>query len=370
MRRLRRSYGYDSYRGRSKLRTFLVVLIIVLTLALILAVAAFFLLQDHVYYSDDGTAHVSLPFLARESEAPSDPPEPTAAQPVVVVTQSPTPEPTAEPVLTPVALPASALTDGTAADRVKAAGGSAALFDMKPDNGALAYVSDLPQAISLGTSAAAPGLNDAIRALNDTQGLYTVARVSCFRDDLAPKMNNTLAIRTSIGNWRDSSRVRWLSPAVEASADYVAGICGELAELGFDEIWLDNAAYPLSGDLGFITRNERYDPAAFTSSLDAFYRKVETALAGTGVKLSLSADPEALTGGDSPSGQDPDLLGRYAYRLYLPGPEDETASRRYDAALEDLGLSPARLVCTTQPYTPETSSSYVPAGGRLLSAEK
>ena len=58
----------------------------------------------------------------------------------------------------------------------------------------LGYVSDLPQAISMGTSAADPELNGAIRTLNDS-GLYTIARISCFKDNRAPRMDNSLAIR-------------------------------------------------------------------------------------------------------------------------------------------------------------------------------
>lgn len=363
MKRLKTSYGYDSYRGRSGLRTFLKVLAAVLAVVLVLLIAAFFLLQDHIYYSDDGTAHVSLPWAEQPEES-------LPAEPVVVVTAepTPTPTPTAEPVLEPVLLPLSALTDGTAQEQVTAAKGSAAVFDMKSDQGDLGYVSDLPLAISLGTSQARPGLNEAIRTTNETEGLYTIARVSCFKDNTAPRMANRLALRTSIGNWRDPEGVRWMSPAVAEGADYIAAVCGELAALGFDEIWLDHAAYPVEGDLGFITRNERYDPAAFQETLTAFYGKVAAALADhPEVKVSISVSPQLLTDGADHSGQSAELLKTYACRVWVPGAADEEAAKGYEKALTAMGLSP---VYTTGGGAPETAASGDLTGGYLLRPEE
>ena len=51
---MRTSYGYDVYRGRSKLRTALIVVVALLFLLLLAAVAFFFLAQPFVVYNDDG----------------------------------------------------------------------------------------------------------------------------------------------------------------------------------------------------------------------------------------------------------------------------------------------------------------------------
>ena len=187
---MRTSYGYDTYRGRSKLQTALTVLIIILLVVLLLAVCAFFLLQKYMVYTDDGQAHLELPFLSGQEETP--PPVPTQGQELVLITPSPTatPEPTPaveelEPV-SPVSLFRSSLLDGTAPRLVTGAGGDAALFNMKANDGSLGYVSALPLAVSARSSAADAGLNEKIRALTATE-LYTIARVSCFKDNLAPK---------------------------------------------------------------------------------------------------------------------------------------------------------------------------------------
>lgn len=92
---MRTSYGYDTYRGRTKLQSALIVLIVILLVVLLLAVAAFFLLQRYMVYTDDGQAHLELPFFRmEESQAPQ---EPVQSQDIVIVTPEPTAEPTPAP---------------------------------------------------------------------------------------------------------------------------------------------------------------------------------------------------------------------------------------------------------------------------------
>ena len=98
---------------------------------------------------------------------------------MVVTTPEPTPTPEPEEDFRGILLPNSALYDGTAAQRVEAAGATAALFDMKADDGSLGYISGLALAIQAEASAADPALNAAIQLLNGGE-VYTVARVSCF----------------------------------------------------------------------------------------------------------------------------------------------------------------------------------------------
>lgn len=322
MRKVRSTYGYDSYRGRSRARTALTVLAVLLAAALVLVVAFFLFAQRYIVYTDDGRAHVELPFFQKAETAPTPPP--AATQDIVIVTAAPTAEPTPTPApeRKAVWLLRAALTDGTAQAKMERSGANAVLFNMKADDGTLGYVSALPEAVSYGTSAADPKLNDAIRELTGSE-VYTVARVSCFRDDLAPKMNNRLALRSPIGNWRDPEMVRWMSPAVPAARSYVVGICKELAELGFDEILLDNASFPTQGNLDNIVTGERYDPEDLTGAVSDFYAELREALEDyPGVKLTVAAAEEDLTGtGSETSGLKRDILSAYADGL-CPADED------------------------------------------------
>lgn len=217
-----RRNGYDSYHGRSRVRTFLKVLIVLLLVVLAVAVGALLWLEPYIDYSANGIK-INLPFFQQKEPAPA------TGAPVVVTTPEPTPTPEPEEDFRGILLPNSALYDGTAAQQVEAAGATAALFDMKADDGSLGYISGLALAIQAEASAADPALNAAIQLLNGGE-VYTVARVSCFRDNLVPRSDMSLAIHTNAGNWRDSGDTRWLSPANESARQYVVGVCRELAE--------------------------------------------------------------------------------------------------------------------------------------------
>ena len=118
-----RRNGYDSYHGRSRVRTFLKVLIVLLLVVLAVAVGALLWLEPYIDYSANGIK-INLPFFQQKEPAPA------TGAPVVVTTPEPTPTPEPEEDFRGILLPNSALYDGTAAQRVEAAGATAALFDM------------------------------------------------------------------------------------------------------------------------------------------------------------------------------------------------------------------------------------------------
>ena len=327
---MRRQYGYHTYRGRSPLRSALKALIAVLAVLLVLSLAAVFVLQQYMVYSADG-ARVQLPWSNPDpvstAEAPS--PSPASSEPLVVVT----PEPADQEPIHAISLPESALTDGAALQEVEAAGGSAALFDMKTDEGTLAFTS--AQALAVETGVNAPeGRNAAIQALNETEGLYTVARVSCFRDNTVPRTHPELALRSSIGNWRDDG-YRWFSPAYPEARSYITGICLELAGLGFDEILLDWACYPVSGKINLIVQGEAYDPATLSQTLSDFYAQLQSDLEALYPEVKLSAVLPAEVGQESSSGQTP-ALAEYLDRVWVW--TDAQARPALTALLSQYGL--------------------------------
>ena len=334
-------YGYGSYRGRSRLRTVLKTIIVLLAVILVLAVAALLFLQRYMVFSADGV-RFELPFLQQDGGDPAEEdPAVLVTEPPVVVTPSPTPAPE---YLRAVELPRSALYDGTAEDQVSSAGGNAALFDMKGDDGRLGYVSSLKLALDIHASASDSALNNAIEELNGGE-LYTIARVSCFRDNILPYYRNDLALRTNSGNnWKDDERVRWASPADETVREYLAGVCVELAELGFDEILLDNAGYPTRGSTANMRVGADYDPGNLGEAVEAAYAAISEALKPYGVKLSIAATADTVTEGEDPaSGQSLRMLVRYAGRVWLSGTPEEAESWR--DALGTAGLRDPEVNC-------------------------
>lgn len=339
---MKNHYGYGSYRGRGGARAFLKVLAIVLAVVLALLVAGYFFLQQFVVVTDSGIRY-DIPFL--QGKTPTPTPSPSLVvetPPVVTISPTPTPEPT-EPPLHAISLPRTALYDGTAQAQVDAAGGNAAIFDMKADDGTLGYISDLQLAKDLRASDSNPAINAAIQALTGSD-LYAVARVSCFKDNTAPYQDNSLAIKTNSGyNWRDPDDLRWASPTSETVRQYLADICVELARLGFDEIVLDNAGYPTEGHLDYIKPGPAYDKSQLSTIVDGFYQQVKAALAPyPDVKLSIRTTEDALDGADLLSGQTAASLAASADRLWVaPAAKDGTDYARIltAAGLEDVNVN-------------------------------
>ena len=349
--RRRNHYGYGAYRGKSKLRTFLKFVIAVLSVVLVLLVGAFFFLQRYMVVSSTGGIYFDLPFLNREEESP--PPSETEETPsIVVVSPSPTPEPTPSPEPEPVYTRAVALPDsliaGGGVQNLYAAGGldltaytggsdAAPILTMKGIDGLLGYTSAQTVAQSVGASSADTARNGDLTAL--CSAMDTAAYVSCFRDNTAPYQNNQLALRTSIGNWRGPGEIRWMTPENADVRAYLAGVCSELAGLGFDEIILDYAAFPTEGDLSLILTGDRYNPDTFSQTVDAFYQQVRQAI-GTGENaplLSIVTDKTTLAQGSNPlSGQTLSGLCAAADRLYVKLDGGDPAD--YYPALREAGM--------------------------------
>ena len=309
-----RRYGYDPYHGRSRGRTALKIVIGVLLVLLVLAVAALLFLEPYIRYSSDGV-RLELPFF----QSGGDPEPPKESIPLQISTPSPTPTPEPDTSFRGLELPLSALTGGTAPEQLETGGGTAAIFSMKQADGALAYQSET----ALGASTEEEGVNAEIQAANG-DGLYTVARISCFRDNALPWSDRALGIHSSAGNWRDDEDIRWSSPAVERVRSYVVQVCGELAGLGFDELLLENCGYPTRGETGRIAADGNYDPAALTGTMETFFQALDQTMAQyPEVKVSVVTSPAVLSGGADGSGLTLDLLERYADRVYVRVPEGE-----------------------------------------------
>lgn len=324
-----RRNGYDPYHGRSRGRTALKVLIAVLLVLLAGSLAALFFLEPYIRYSADGV-RVELPFF-QGGGAEDDPP--AGSVPIQVVTPTPAPTATEEPQtpLRGVLLPAAALSDGTAAQQLQAAGGTTAIFVMKSTDGTLAFESGT----ALGAVRDTDGANESITAFTGG-GTAAAAYLSCFRDNALPRADQALSIHSSGGNWWDDQSVRWISPLSEGARSYVAQLCGELAGLGFDELILDNCGFPNRGTISAIKADTNYDPAALTDAMERFFQALAARLeAYPEVKVSVVVSPAVLRGEDDGSGLTLDLLRQYARRVLVEVPEGEAIP-----AIEGLEVVP------------------------------
>ncbi len=323
-------FVYGSYRGRRSTTDVLKTVALILAVLVVLAVAGVWIAQKYIVY-DDGGYHLELPFFQKEGPAqePEDfrvAVEPAASQP------EETPE-EGEPLLAAVTVPLSAVEDGSAEALAAQAGANSVLLDMKTDRGQLGFVSQLAMAASAGVNAGQADINRQLQALNSGE-LYTVARLSCFRDEaLGPAWPTPSGpTAATVGRIR---RAAVGSPASPAVQDYLVALMVELAQLGFDEIVLEHWGYPAVGNLGYIKQGDAYDLEHLSQPVEEFLARAEAALEPYGTRLALRSTWAVLEGDESPGGQTAQLLERYAQRVWLEAPEDGMADLLSQAGLPE-----------------------------------
>ena len=323
------------YRGRRTITDILRFIAIALAVVVVLVLAGVFYLQKYLVYTDDGPRLNLPPILQifRREGTPAENPSPLPDPGDISVVIDPEggnpsgsepPQWQAEGPWGPgyaLELPVEDLVSGAAAAKLEEAGASALILEVKGADGKLAWSTQNHTA----NWAEVSGDMAVNTALEGRAEEYTIARVCCFRDDSVPYSWNKLALRKGNYNWRDELGLRWLSPAQKDAQDYIAALCGELGDLGVDEIVLEQWHFPIEGNVENITQGEKYDPNRFTASLEEFLTKLGGA---TGAKISLRVSRNTLSGAESVSGVTPELLERYAYRVWveedglLPAPQD------------------------------------------------
>ncbi|MCD8127389.1 MAG: putative glycoside hydrolase [Clostridiales bacterium] len=367
-------YGYSRYYGNGGniLRVVKIILFVVVVLALGVALAVW-LLRPYVTY-DAEEAHLNLPWTTVTAEADSssgtepevlveDGSGSSAADPEVVVNQEDADASAAEEGSSSVAPEEDAdeesdtdegrvsaaltqllgqhvgkinLKSGYSPSTLRAAGANAALIYLKESSGSLNFFTENALATQLGVVTALDTDEDgnsydailtAAAALQE-EGYYTVAYVDCFRDK-ALGSNMDYSILSSDGSrWKDRADAPWASPSNEAVQDYLVSLVTEIAEAGFDEVVLRNAAYPTLGDTDAIA-----DDSDRTEVITAFYEKLIDALADYDIVLSVYTDEATINTGENVlSGQTLAELSRLGGRLWV---NDATDADALESALTE-----------------------------------
>ena len=339
---MRRSQNrYSGYRGRRTANDLLKRIALVLAVLVALVLGGLFLGQDYIVFTDNGL-RLDLPFFRRETQEPLDPgsvsvvvrpkePEDNEPEDQQPEEQQPVPE----EAMAAVELPVSALLDGTAAQRLEEAGANSLILEMKDREGRLAWRSRQELAVQSGVPMGTEEMNEALRLWNEG-GVYTVARVCCFRDNTLPYQRNEVALRAGYGNWRDELGLRWLNPDSQAARTYLADLCEELAQLGFDEILLECCQFPCRGNLGAIVPNGSFADGGFETVMAGFLSQLGERLEPYGTVLSLRADRDALADGAAGSGLTAAALESGVDRIWM---EEDGQEPALVELLSQAGLS-------------------------------
>ena len=123
---------------------------------------------------------------------------------------------------------------------------NAFVIDVKGDRGMIPYRSAIPQATEVGAQRiiTVKEIGGLIKSLRE-KGIYTIARIVVFKDNLLALKRPDLAVKTESGGiWHDREGLAWVDPFKKEVWDYNIQIAIEAAQYGFDEIQFDYVRFP------------------------------------------------------------------------------------------------------------------------------
>lgn len=307
--------GYHSYRGRQGIWRWLLTIVLVLILV---AACAFLFVQRYITYSDDGSARLEIPFLNGflSADTPDDSGEGKPGQSVnLIIDQPQKPE---EPVQgeTPqgqeqklpeasvpetapytsrrlIGLPASVRTDAELVEALTSSGADGFVFTIKDNTGTVHYASDTALATAVSSSALS---KETLGALCSSEEIYAVAKLNCFYDTAYAFSNMESAgiCQTSGYIWYDYQMRHWMDPEKEAARSYLVQLALECAQMGFDELLLEDVTYPTRGKLHKIDYSK--NTMEKSEALVLFLNELRSALAPYEMRLSLVLEEDVVTG--------------------------------------------------------------------------
>ncbi len=123
------------------------------------------------------------------------------------------------------------------------------VIDVKNDEGNITWKMDLETAQDIG--ACTPYISDMEKFMKEVQehGIYTIARIVCFKDPFLAKGRPGLALKKSDGApVTDVNGIAWVNPYKEEVWEYLTDVAESAAEAGFDEIQFDYVRFPIGSD--------------------------------------------------------------------------------------------------------------------------
>jgi hypothetical protein len=127
------------------------------------------------------------------------------------------------------------------------------VIDVKGDRGLITYKSAIPLASETGAQKQViiKDIRGLIQSLRK-KGIYTIARIVVFKDNVLGTARPDLAVRTQDGRvFHDREDLTWVDPSRKEVWDYNTDIAVEAARNGFDEIQFDYVRFPDKKGLKF-----------------------------------------------------------------------------------------------------------------------
>ena len=134
---------------------------------------------------------------------------------------------------------------------------NALVIDVKGDRGILTYKSAVPMVSQVGAqkTVIVKDIKALLQSLKE-KGIYTIARIVVFKDNILGAARPDLAVKTNDGKaWRDQEGLLWVDPSKKEVWEYNINIALEAAQNGFDEIQFDYVRFPDKRGLTFAMAN-------------------------------------------------------------------------------------------------------------------
>ena len=131
------------------------------------------------------------------------------------------------------------------------------VIDVKGDRGMIPYRSSISLAAEVGAQRVTTvrEMANLMKSLKE-KGIYTIARIVVFKDNLLALARPDWAVKTQSGEiWRDREHLSWVDPFNKEVWNYNISIAMEAAQYGFDEIQFDYVRFPDASGLRFSMDN-------------------------------------------------------------------------------------------------------------------
>lgn len=151
------------------------------------------------------------------------------------------------------------------------------VIDVKGDRGMIAYPSAIPLATEVDAQKiiTVKDLKGLLTSLRE-KGIYTIARIVTFKDNLLVSARPDLAVKMQNGTvWHDREHLAWADPFKQEVRDYNIAVAVEAAQNGFDEIQFDYLRFPDARGLAFSMPNTEKNRVR---AIVAFLQKAKTKL--------------------------------------------------------------------------------------------
>jgi hypothetical protein len=192
---------------------------------------------------------------------------------------------------------------------------NAMVIDVKEAGGNLYYATDLAEATKAGAVMKEPLLHlDTLLPMLKKRGIYTIARMVVMKDDTLPRTQPDYAVQNvKTGRpWTDNRGSTWLDPYEPGVAEYIAGVAGDLAAKGFDEVQLDYVRFFSDGDYSTAKTNLPNTQSFRLPAIRRLFRVVSDTLAPTKTFLGADVFPISFIANDDQGiGQRPEVIMPY-----------------------------------------------------------